>query len=149
MTKNKFYIGLIIGLVTSNLLLAGFILFKKPPPHRKHLPRKIIIKKLNFNEDQIERYNLLIDDHKALIEDKERKIIIAKNQLYRQLAEPVLNDQSDSLLLVIANAQKEIEGIHFNHFKEIKNLCNSDQQELFTALAGKLANIFTPKKPRH
>ena len=151
MNKNTFYIIVIIGLMASNLLLASFLLFKKPPhPHHPHKnnPRKIIIERLHFDADQVKAYTELIDVHGNRIQEKEKVLRSAKNELYALLV--TSNElRVDSLSTVIANTQKEIEIIHFNHFKDIKNICKNDTQQAdFEALATELSAIFSPKPPR-
>ena len=60
MNKKHFYTLTIVGLLLVNLMLIGFITFqKKGRPHPMQ-PKNIIIDKLNFDNDQIASYELLI-----------------------------------------------------------------------------------------
>ncbi|MCP4441095.1 MAG: periplasmic heavy metal sensor [Aureispira sp.] len=145
MSKNKFYTLFIIGLIISNIILLGFMLMAPPPPPKKQDRKKIVIERLNFDEQQVEAYKGLIKVHRTDVESREEGLRIAKEALYAQLPLAPEDSQKDSLLTTITTLQAEIEAIHYNHFADIKNLCTEAQLKDFEALAKDLAKIFAPK----
>ena len=68
-----------------------------------------------------------------------------KNKLYGQLV--VENINPDSIFINIAEVQRNIEKIHFDHFKDIKKLCTKDQMQAFDSLSKELAEIFSLPRP--
>ena len=148
MTKSKFYIIIIVGLLISNILLIWTLIGKKPPhpPFRNpEGPKNIIIERLNFSEEQIDEYEDLILDHRAKIHDFERDLVNLKQELYSELNQDDFTP--DSLLAEISKIQSNIEQAHFDHFVEIKKLCSEEQQIKFDDLSKELARLFQPPKP--
>ena len=85
MNKRKFYLLLIGLLIISNLSTLFFMM-----QNRKHKPfddgpKKVIIEKLAFDEEQIVAYENLIDQHRMDIRANDQKIIQLKKELYRLL----------------------------------------------------------------
>lgn len=147
MSKNKFLIAVVIGLIVTNLLVIGLVVLRKPhrPPVPKP-PKEIIIERLGFNENQIKKYEALIEEHRQAIDEKDRVIRETKNMLYSQLKG---NESSykDSLIDIISKAQRDIEYLHFKHFSDIKSICTNDQMEKYNDLVNELGRIFSPMKP--
>lgn len=139
MTKNRFYIFIIIGLLISNLLLVAFVLMRKPPQHSG--PRNMIIERLHFDEKQIKQYDELIRQHRMQIGEKEHEIMDLKTQYYSLLKN---NDQKkeDSLIREIGNASMETEKINFKHFQDVKRICHPDQIKNFNDLINDLERLF-------
>lgn len=148
MNKIKVLSLVALGLLISNLLLVGFIFFRKPPMHEG--PRKIIAERLHFDENQIKTYDGYIQNHRKAITQTEEQIRNLKNQLYGTLHSEGTGTQKDSLIKALGGAQMQIEQIHYKHFEEIKSLCNDNQKKDFDNLTQDIARLFAPnnKKPR-
>lgn len=147
MNKKTFIILLISLLVLSNFIMAWFLI--KPKPHRfgPDQPKNIIIKKLRFNDNQVEKYELLIDEHRKEIRKRDEKIMNLKNKLYLGLNNNTDSSSVNVLMDSITSIQKEIELIHYRHFQDIKSLCEGDQLNDFSKLSQELSKIFSPQKP--
>lgn len=151
MSKQKFYIVVIIGLLVSNLLLIGFTFPKRghkaPPKGMKHEgPKNIIIEKLKFDDAQVASYNDLIEAHQANIREQDERIFAIKNSMYESLNK-IDAKLSDSLSGEIASAQKAIEILHYNHFLDIKKLCKPEQLKDYEMLTKDIAKLFS-RKPK-
>jgi len=151
MNKEKFYKWTIVGLVVSNLFLAVFLFFRSLPPKRfaPDAPKRIIIERLHFDKNQIAQYESLIQEHRKQIRTKDEEIRKLKNELYSLL--PVENNSSkkDSLITLMAEKQKDVEYIHYNHFVDIKKLCKPNQMADYNLLVKEINDIFNrPPKPR-
>lgn len=147
MSKNRFCIFVIVGLLISNLLLVAFVLMRKPPHHSG--PRDLIIERLHFNEDQVKEYDELIRQHRMQIREKEHEIMDLKTQYYSFLKN---SDQKseDLLILEIGKVSIEKEKINFKHFQDIKKICHPDQLKNFNDLINDFESLFNrPDKPPH
>jgi hypothetical protein len=116
------------------------------PPHSKHEgPRNKIIAILHLDNQQIEKYDVLIRQHQTDIQNAEKDLIAAKNKLYSNLDQPI-----DTVLLnTVSEKQAAIEKIHYKHFQDIKKLCKPDQQVYFKQLNKKIASLFSHRmKPK-
>ncbi|WP_300565593.1 hypothetical protein [Flavobacterium sp.] len=150
MNKSKFLFVLVIAMLLINIVIISFTLSDHRPPFfgkGKEMPREIIIKKLGFDKKQIAAYDVLIDAHKKRIKWLNDSIRAKKNQLYSHLKNNTIQTkQNDSLISEIANYQIQIETTHFNHFIDIKKICNKEQLEKYNALTFELAQLFSPPK---
>jgi len=147
MNKLTLYKGLFIALAVLNVILVTFLFIKKSK--KRIRPREVVIEKLDFTPQQIERYDELITVHKANVKKSGRSIQFAKQALYNQLAMKEQNATVlDSLKDKISLAQRNIENIHYNHFLDIKKICRPKQQPAFDALTVEISQIFNPRK-RH
>lgn len=150
MNKLKFVSILAVGLLISNLLLLAFIVLPQSSLKKEHRgPRNIIIKKLEFNETQIQEYDVLIDWHRSEVRKKEHQIMAFKNALYTNIVNSENSEfKKDSIINLIAETQKEIEKIHYQHFQDIEALCTVKQKNLFKDLTTEIATLFAPGKSR-
>ncbi|WP_332452945.1 hypothetical protein [Chryseobacterium aquaticum] len=147
MTKNRFYIFIIIGLLISNMLLVAFILLKKPPQHSG--PRNLIIERLKFDENQIQQYDELISQHRMQIREKRHEMTDLKTRYY-SLLKSEDNKNGDSLINEIGKLSMETEKINYKHFQDIKRICRPDQMKNFDNLIDDFENLFNrPDKPPH
>lgn len=144
MSKLRIVTTLSIGLLIINILLVGFILFKRNGHPRIEGPRNIIIEKLHFDEAQVVKYDTLIQWHRKEIRQIESEIINIKNQLYSHLSTNSLADVKDSLIQEITLRQISIEQIHLKHFEDIKLLCRDKQLDDYQKLTKELASYFGP-----
>lgn len=145
MNRNKFQIWLIAALLVLNAILAMFLFFKNPKHRGEDRPRNIIVEKLHFSKEQVAEYDILIANHRKQIRSNQDQLNALKNKLYGQLV--VENINPDSIFINIAEVQRNIEKIHFDHFKYIKKLCTKDQMQAFDSLSKELAEIFSLPRP--
>lgn len=139
----------LLSLVSLFLLLCNVMLiwqmFNNKPGKRGEGPRMEIIARLNFDDKQVEQYDILVHHHRSQMNMKEDEIRSLKKALYQTL----LKDSAsrDSLIQRLAEQQKEVEHINLSHFSDIGKLCHPDQQDRYKQLVGDLSELFMHKKP--
>ncbi len=149
MSKTKLLTILVIVLVLINIAaLSAFFIGGK---RGHHVPKKMVIHQLDLNKAQIEKYELLIRDHQIQIREKQQGMKLAKHELFNLLQK---NDyhEKEQLIDKIAEIQKEIDRIHFQHFADLKKICHANQIEKFNTLTDDLARVLSPhnkKGPKH
>lgn len=146
MNKINFYKLIIALLLITNIFL--LFLFLKRPNNAFHPdnPKKIIIERLHFDENQIIKYQELINEHRKNIRNNDQKIIELKKQLYLLLLSNTDSLQYTKISKEIGNIQQEIEITHFKHFNDIKALCKPNQINDFNKLSYDFVEIFNHKK---
>jgi hypothetical protein len=149
MSKIKLLTIAVIGLFLLNAGIITFMFFRNPPqpgegrpPMRKEAPREAIIQMLHFDKEQADQYKQLIDQHQSSIRDLDDKIAETKNQLYQTLSTEN-KIVKDSLLLTLADLQKQVESVHYGHFQDIKKICRTDQLRDFDKLTKDLSRLFS------
>jgi len=153
MNKNKFYSIVIVGLIILNIVLIGFMAMPKhgkkgskdgPNSGAKDGPKQIVVDRLQLSPEQTIAYEELINVHRGIVRSKDHQLRDLKQGLFNELK----NDKSlkkDSILNEIASVQMAIERLHFDHFKDIKDLCTSEQKEDFDVMVHDIGRIFRPK----
>ncbi|MBO0947816.1 periplasmic heavy metal sensor [Fibrella forsythiae] len=151
MERTKLLTIAVIGLLLLNLVTIGFLVLRpgKPggrpedgPPGGEG-PSRIIIERLHFDDNQQERYQTLIEAHRA----QTRELASQSVHLYRDYYGLLENDQPDtaqitSLNRQIGQNQREQAQLNFDHFNDIKQLCRPDQQAAFRQLVSELSRLF-------
>ena len=147
MNKLKLISIVAIGLLVVNLMLVTALLMRKPHPNPEG-PKKLIIAKLHFDEQQIKAYDTMVAWHRGEIKKSDEQIFKLKNALYSHLNEEISQQTKDSLIAAIAGVQTTIEQTHYKHFEDIKKLCKADQQKDFEKLTQEIASLFGRPRPR-
>ena len=134
----------ILFLVLSNAIALGFLFFNNKTHSQPPKPMEVIVEKLQFDENQQQEFTKLVRVHRKDVKSKHQSIVRLKNDMYQGLKKeiPVVND---SLLNLVVNSMKELERIHYKHFMDIKNLCDSSQRTNFNELADNLGFLFQPQ----
>lgn len=113
------------------LILNGFLVFemltRKPPmlpPHPDY--KQQVIEQLHFDEQQIEAYGKLVQEHRILMvrleELKGEKMAVYFNQLNQSDSSNAADLMNDIKML----EQQRIE-VTYDHFADIKALCRPEQ----------------------
>lgn len=95
-------------------------------------PAKRIIHELNFNGEQISNYNKLVEEHRAAMRQLKEEGGTLRDNYFRLLKEEHPSDSTIMLkVAAISKNQEEIEKTTFNHFREVRKLCDAEQQKKF------------------
>jgi periplasmic protein CpxP/Spy len=127
------------------LLTNGFLVWKLWGPHHpikghRHEPKHRIVEALNLTSDQLVAYDSLIVGHRQAIVSLENKIVSARGEWYKQIANGGM--AQDSVAYEIALFQQQIELVHYRHFVDIRQLCRGDQLNNFDQLSTELPALF-------
>jgi len=151
MNKPKLLTIAVVGLLLLNLGMITMFLFKgKPPRHEDGKqgegPKKIIIERLNFDEGQQQQYEVIITEHRSKTRELNKTSRKLHDELYSLLIENVIDKtKADSITQTIAENQKAIDNLNFDHFQKIKAICKDGQIENFNGLVLDLTHLFGPK----
>jgi uncharacterized membrane protein YhiD involved in acid resistance len=144
MNKSKLITLFAILMVALNLILVFFLWNKKPHHPKNEGPKQVIIERLDFDENQIQAYELLIDVHKLKVQELNSEIGELKQLLFQTL---ITKDQAskDAVMLVLESKKREIEELNYVHFQELKSLCSLEQEDAFVLLVDDLGKLFGPR----
>lgn len=151
MNKIKVLTYSLIALVVFNVGMIVFFKIIKPRDcggSFRNGPRKMIVEKLHFDAKQQQQLEASIESHIKKIKSIEDQIQHSKESLYGQLSLPKVDIKAkDSLITELGDLQKQIETSRFNHFKNIKQICNTpEQEEAFKELTVELSKMFSHKR---
>ncbi len=151
MERTKLLTGAVIGLFLLNLTTIGFLVLRPGRPglqSPKSEPAQVIIERLHFDAQQEKQYRQLISEHQHQTRSLNKKSL----QFYREYYGLLASEQPDTakaniLSSQIAQTQRALAQLNFSHFKQIKALCEPDQQADFTRLVSDLAQLFGRQQP--
>ncbi len=146
--------NLILYILLGFLLIAnGFFLMNhisKPDGKRSKGPKgpgNFIVKELQFNDDQLEKFNELNDEHHRKMRRLSQNVRKLKDELFNNISVSSVNDtEIDSLTSLIGNTEKLKDLEVFNHFRRIQALCDEKQKEKFNLI---IKNALHTKGPRN
>ncbi|MBL0097601.1 MAG: hypothetical protein IPP46_14745 [Bacteroidetes bacterium] len=142
MNKLRFFTIATMVLLAVNIFLLWKMSGNGVPPRDR--PRKAVIERLGLDEEQIKKYDVLIQQHRAMVKQYNGEFRQLKNALYGTLSSAEGKINTDSLVLLMGMKQQEIEKLHYSHFQEIHALCTPEQEEKFHSLTQDIAAIFAP-----
>lgn len=149
MKKNTLLYILIILLVGFN----GYFIanqFKKPPRNKPSGPAVFIAKELHFDEDQMAQFDVLLAPHDAEMEELSHQKKRLKDRLFEMMfLEEVPQSVIDSILVEIGRNEQSRDTEVFNHFREVRKICDESQRRKFEKIVvGALHRNGPPPSPR-
>jgi periplasmic protein CpxP/Spy len=119
-------------LIALNIALIVILILGRPPrPKEGDAPEKYIVEKLKFTTQQETEFNTLREAHHdsvMALQDEGKEL----RKLFFDGLESELPDIiKDSLANKIAENQKQIELVTYDHFEEVKKLCSPEQKIIF------------------
>jgi hypothetical protein len=162
-TNKRISFWTIVVLIVLNLFFLSIIWFNqivKPGKNSRRPLRQsqkslaILQEELNLSDAQIERYDLLRQDH----HQKTQILIREIPRLKREMMDEVFKNNPDTLKVIkisklIGEKQIEIERITFNHLLDLKELCGEKQAEKLHGLLGEFFQRQMPmerqRPPQH
>jgi periplasmic protein CpxP/Spy len=145
MSRQRLLSIAVIVLLLLNVATLAVLLLRKPqhPHHPAHGgPKTIIIGRLQFDTDQVSRYEELIRGHRQRIHELDDRMIDLRRQLYGADA-----TRKDSLIQLIGATQSDVERVHTAHFADIRAICRPDQLPRYDELTKDLADYFRHGPP--
>lgn len=152
MIKNKIFNVVILLLLLINTGIVTFLLLNKKK-QQTQLPHpqqggafRFLVKELKLDSVQIKNYEVLRDKHKNSVDSIKNATRELKDSLFNLIK---TNSSSDEIvqqkLNKIAAAQKEIDAITFNHFKQVRLICNVTQQQKFDEIIAQALKMTAPQ----
>ncbi|MBU1100237.1 MAG: periplasmic heavy metal sensor [Bacteroidetes bacterium] len=139
----------VVLLITLNALTLGSLWytllskpdFPPPPPQDKQGGiLGLFERELDLNEEQLKEFRIIRDKHfastRVLVDDQREWKRIILEEAFRFNSD---NNLADSLSNLIGENQSELEIAIYNHFLEMKALCNDAQKEKLAKLILEMA----------
>ncbi len=131
----KFWKWAVVLLVICNIGLLLTVWLKPQMPFGKPAgegPRNFVISSLKFSDEQVKKYDVLINGHKQAMDSLRDESMRYRQQLFQNLKNEATGAAiADSLAKCIADNQQRIEMVTYNHFAQVRALCTSEQKAGF------------------
>ena len=148
---SKFWKRFAIVLIILNLALIVILLLPLGEHFRQGgngSPEKFIVEKLKLTtQQQTDFKKLRIAHHESVmkLQDEGKKL---RESLFEGLKSDALSSSTDSIANKIAENQKQIEMVTFNHFTEVRKLCTPQQKEIFNEIIEDVLHSLTCQEGR-
>lgn len=151
---NKLFSGIIIVLVLINIFTLAFLWYSfgkrpsLPPPiqHIGEMDRKppmtdFIARELKFDATQGKKLEDILYNHHKNVETIQDSIRTLKDEISKEISSATPDENKiKSIARSIGDLQSNIEMARYEHFQNIKALCNADQLKLFDEM---IKNLMT------
>jgi protein CpxP len=151
--KVKILSILVVLLICINLAtLAGVWMMRPPNPHGfgAMSPKEFIITKLEFTDEQAEAFELLRKSHFDTIQKLREQIRSEKEEMYAGLKTKGNEAAAYDHLAKVIACEEQAEKITFEHFRQVRELCNDQQKQHFDAIINqviKMVGLQAPPPP--
>ncbi len=135
----------IIALVILNLSCLVFILRPQRPMPPENFD-SVLIATLHLNKEQVKKFDIFKRQHHEQMVQIDEQMQLPYNQYFTLLNGNRNILKEDSLSNILATLYKKKAVITYQHFADIKALCNADQQQNFSRLVPLLMNVINPQK---
>ena len=137
-------------LIALNIILIVLLILGRPP-HRQggNDPGKYIVEKLKFTDQQEAAFEKLKEAHHEAVLDLRKEGDELRKSFFNGLISDSSNSNKDSLANKIAENQKQIELVTYDHFEEVKILCTPEQKIIFNDIIHEvLERLGRPQKEK-
>ena len=157
--NSKFTGAALLLLLALNTVLLGIFVLKKPCPPQGPPPmmpqgpppppgasaRDFLIQQLQLNDAQQKQYDSLIKEHRALVDKFQSALRTTRDSMINLIG----NSSADpaSLSSRIGYDQSQIEKATFDHFRKLRAICNSSQQQKFDSVIKDALRMIAPAPP--
>jgi hypothetical protein len=145
--KNKVLVSIIAILLVANIALLLFLISGMRKPDTEHSPDSrpghstipFLQDKIGFNDQQINQFNQLKEQHRLRINPLFEDLRVTKDRYFTLVKDSPSKAYTDSLAAVIGEKQKNLDIQLLVTVREIRSLCNPEQLVKFDSLLPKIA----------
>ena len=153
MSSKMYKIGFIVLLFINVSLIVIFTMRPKHRMHQRGGERKTemkskMIEEMDFNDDQIKKFKELVNKHRSAVQELEQKESILMEMYFNQLNSQVDKERKEIILNEIIQLKREKIDVTFDHFEEVKLLCNEAQIANFELFLKRIVPRLTNSRRR-
>lgn len=145
--KNKVLVTIIGILLLANIAMLVFFISgmkkpdREPRPDQKnsHTMESFLQSRIGFNEQQIDQFNTLKEEHHQRLFPLFEDVRITKDQFFIRVKDSLSASYLDSLALQIGEKQKNLDRQVYEAIRQVRSMCTPQQQIAFDSLLPKIA----------
>jgi hypothetical protein len=149
--ENKRFLNIIvILLLLLNFGTLGFLWFGRhqgpppPPPHGN--AADFLTHELSLTADQQKKFSDLRELHHHRVTEIQDSIHMLREKFFDELPTGSTG-RADSLAMEIGKKQTELERVTFDHFRQVRMLCDAGQQKKFDNVIQEALRMMAPPPP--
>jgi Spy/CpxP family protein refolding chaperone len=153
--QQKYLTRAVITLVFLNIGLISFFVWREVKPHHEPLlfPKNeayknltdILKKELQLNEKQVQQFHSIREDYFRQEVELKQKIKDNKDEMNAEMYNKHSNENKImALAQQTSNFEYQMELLRYQQAKELKSICNPEQQDKFEVLVKEIRDYFRP-----
>jgi hypothetical protein len=144
MSKTTITIGLIAMIIINVTLISIIVIHNSQDNKRSGPTPHLLVRELDFNDDQILKFEKLKESHFSNVEPKMAKV----RELKRSLMNTTKKEIARNLTTEIGKLEGEIDYLTFEHFSEIEEMCNNEQKQELDEIKKRMSERMSDKHHR-
>lgn len=152
----KYWRGFAFLMVALNIAVLLFVLLgtrqhtlPSPPPHEGGGPAGFIIEQLRFTQQQEVEFNRMKRWHRDSVDALQYEGRMLREAFFAGLKSDSASPDKENLAQQIAENQRQIELVTYDHFAEVRMLCTPEQKIIFDKIIGEVLERMAPPHHRH
>ena len=148
-SKNKILVWAVVMLLIINItILSAIWIMNHKQDQQKGSPADYLIKELALNTQQQKQLKALARAHHEQSEKIREKIKEARHDLFMQLRQPDVNDNSGKAAAdSAAKYLEQLDLLTFDHFKHVRAICEPQQQKKFDEIIEDVLRMISSGPP--
>jgi periplasmic protein CpxP/Spy len=150
MNKTRLTNLLVILLVIMNGVLLYTVFNTQKSVEKTHTrPARMIIDQLDFNEEQEKRFMLLVVEHRQEMRRLNRQMQQVRQEYFETLKQDhTPKTKVEELSRKTGNLHRKINRTNYQHFRDIKNICEPGQLLKYNHLLNRMARHIGGPPPK-
>ena len=105
-------------------------------------------KELAFDSMQQLQYNQLVIEHRQVTRQMRSEIRNAKDAFFELLSDStIIDDSIKKVSMGVSNIEQQLDILTFNHFKNVRTICNAEQKKKFDSIIKNAVEMMGPQEP--
>lgn len=147
MNSNTYRIGFFVLLVINIALLVIFTMRPEMPMQQRGLKDEIS-RELNFTEEQKAMFDKMAENHHEAIRELEKQEQELLRSFFQQLSLDYSKENKEAQLEHILQLEKDKIIVTYNHFEELKEMCNEEQLKRFDRVMERILPVLINSSDR-
>ena len=102
-------------------------------------------KELAFDSMQQLQYNQLVIEHRQVTRQMRSEIRNAKDAFFELLSDStIIDDSIKKVSMGVSNIEQQLDILTFNHFKNVRTICNAEQKKKFDSIIKNAVQMMAP-----
>ena len=148
--KNRLFTWLLALLLLANAVTLAFFWVDraKPGNGQKGGASGYLIQQLNFSDEQKQKFELLVKEHRMKTQELRPMIKAAKDSMFGLVKQSGVSDSAKRVAAEKASEYiMQLDLYTLDHFQKIREICDPEQQKKFDQILNELTSLLANQRP--
>jgi periplasmic protein CpxP/Spy len=148
-STGKLLLWAVVILIVANITLLFFLFRDRGDRRQGEQPHvaSFLEKELALDSAQKQSFEKLKQQHEQRTQEIRRAIRDEKDELFDHFSDSLPSIQKDSITKMIGDNMGKLEVLTFDHFRQVRQMLNKQQQDKFDKIIQKVLRMMAPPPP--